>query len=81
MSSITICIEDENPHRTSIVVRTTTRQPAVGQPLTPAEALAMDLLHVCRSRAMPVHYGYVLPSIEATLGSDPVQGTVQGSAA
>lgn len=56
MPSITITITDAPAGRGAVVV-TDGDPPAIGRTLTPAQALAMDLLRTCKSQAMDVRYG------------------------
>lgn len=56
MPSITITIIDLPDGRGATVV-TDGDRPAVGRTLTPAQALAMDLLRTCNSQAKDVRFG------------------------
>ena len=55
MSQITLSLIDVPG--VGISVRTDASPPAVGQPLTPATALALDLLRLCKAQASDVRYG------------------------
>lgn len=56
MPNITITISDA-PGGRGAIVRTDGEPPAIGRTLTPAQALAMDLLRTCKSQALEVQYG------------------------
>lgn len=52
--TLTIC---DTPGGRAAVVLTDGERPAIGRTLTPAQALAMDLLRACGNQAGAVHYG------------------------
>lgn len=54
MPAITITISDT---RDGAVVATDGDRPAIGRPLSPAQALAMDLLRTCKQQAHEVRFG------------------------
>ncbi|HYF16313.1 MAG TPA: hypothetical protein VEA40_00490 [Ramlibacter sp.] len=56
MASITITITDL-PNGAGALVLTDGQPPTVGQALTPAQALAMDLLRTSKAQAREVRYG------------------------
>lgn len=56
MPIITITISDQAPGMAPLVV-TDGDPPAIGRALTPAQALAMDLLRTCKAQAREVRYG------------------------
>lgn len=68
MKTITIVLLDL-PKGKGCAVMTDAAPPAIGQPVTPAEALAMDLLRLCNQRANSVQYGQQT----ATLAGDLMQ--------
>jgi hypothetical protein len=56
MPRITLTIIDDNGGRGAYVV-TDSDAPAIGRTRTPAQALALDLLRVCKLQALGVTYG------------------------
>lgn len=56
MTTITIVITDL-PKGKGCTVQTNSAAPAIGRPLTPAEAVSMDLLRICAARTCGVQYG------------------------
>ena len=56
MTTLTIVLTDL-PKGKGVTVQTDAGVPCVGQPRTPAEALAMDLLRTCKAQASAVQYG------------------------
>ncbi|MES2909860.1 MAG: hypothetical protein V4718_00640 [Pseudomonadota bacterium] len=55
MSTITITLTDL-PKGRGVTVSTNTTKPSIGRQVTPAEALAMDLLRTCNAQAEKVEY-------------------------
>lgn len=66
--TITIVLQDLDKGR-GCTVLTDAGAPAIGQPCTPAQSLAMDLLRVCNLQASSVQYG----QSSATLAGELVQ--------
>lgn len=56
MSTITIVLTNL-PKGRGVTVQTDAGAPAIGQVCNPAQALAMDLLRICKAQADAVHYG------------------------
>lgn len=56
MNTVHIILQDL-PRGQGVVVQTTAAAPAVGQPLSPAQALGTDLLRTCQRQAQGVVYG------------------------
>ena len=69
MALITITLEDQDARRATVAVLTTEPPPQLGRSLTPAQALAMDLLRLCQSRAHSVSYSQAVPGLVGTLES------------
>jgi len=73
MTTITITLSDAADGKAA-VVETTAAPPAVGAPLTPSQALAVDALRVCKAQAREVRY--VLPAapggIDRTIAPRPL---------
>lgn len=65
MTTITIVLTDL-PKGRGVTAQTDAGAPCIGQPRTPAEALAMDLLRTCIARADSVQYG----TLSATLAGE-----------
>ncbi len=55
MTTLTIVLTDL-PKGKGVTVQTDAGVPCIGQPRTPAEALAMDLLRTCNRQADSVQY-------------------------
>jgi hypothetical protein len=66
MSSITIVLTDL-PKGRGVTVQTDSGAPHIGHPCTPAEALAMDLLRICKAQADSVHYGQATAALAGEL--------------
>lgn len=56
MNTITIVLIDLEKGK-GCAVMTDAAPPTIGQPVTPAQALAMDLLRTCNLQATSVQYG------------------------
>lgn len=56
MPTITITITDQ-PYGRAAIASTNGERPALGRALSPAQALAMDLLRTCERQAQEVRYG------------------------
>ncbi|MFC5524045.1 hypothetical protein [Polaromonas jejuensis] len=68
MPTITIVLQDL-PKGRGVTVLTDAGAPCVGQPRSPADSLAMDLLRTCKAQASSVQYG----SASATLAGELAQ--------
>ncbi|ABM37581.1 hypothetical protein [Polaromonas naphthalenivorans] len=66
MTTITIVLTDL-PKGRGVTVQTDAGVPCVGQPRTPAEALAMDLLRTCSRQADSVQYGLASATLQGEL--------------
>lgn len=67
MTTITIVLTNL-PKGRGVTVQTDAGAPAIGQVCNPAQALAMDLLRICKAQAEDVQYGQAC----ATLAGDLV---------
>ncbi len=67
MAVITITIEDSDARAGTVRVLTTEAPPQLGRGLTPAQAVAMDLLRLCKAHAHSVSYSHAVPHLVATL--------------
>lgn len=76
MKTITIVLLDLEKGK-GCAVMTDAAPPAIGQPVTPAQALAMDLLRLCNQRANSVQYG----QSTATLAGELMQSLQLAEAA
>lgn len=65
MTTLTIVLTDL-PKGRGVTVQTNAGAPCIGQPRTPAESLAMDLLRLCKAQASSVQYG----NLSATLAGE-----------
>jgi hypothetical protein len=75
MKTITIVLMDLERGKGCAVI-TDSAPPRIGQPNTPAESLAIDLLRICKLQANSVQYGQA----SATLAGELAQ-TLAGSKA
>lgn len=66
MKTITIVLIDLDKGK-GCAVMTDAASPAIGQPVTPAQALAMDLLRTCNLQATNVQYGQQCASLAGQL--------------
>ena len=66
MSTITIVLTNL-PRGRGVTVQTDAGTPAIGQPTTPAQALAIDLLRLCAKQADSVHYGQASATLAGEL--------------
>jgi hypothetical protein len=68
MATITLTINDAAVPGEQVAVSTTTARPTVGQPLTPAEALTLDVLTLCQHNGHRVTFatqGACMVNVEA----------------
>jgi hypothetical protein len=66
MTTVTIVLTDL-PKGNGVTVQTDAGAPCIGQPLTQAEALAMDLLRLCNRQADSVQYGQASAALQGDL--------------
>lgn len=66
MTTVTIVLIDL-PKGKGVTVQTDAGTPSIGQPRTPAEALAMDLLRTCNRQADSVQYGQASSALQGEL--------------
>lgn len=66
MTTLTIVLTDL-PKGRGVTVQTNAGAPCIGQPRTPAEALAMDLLRLCSRQADSVQYGQASAALHGEL--------------
>ena len=69
MTTVTIVLTDL-PLGKGVTVHTDAGAPCIGQPRTPAEALAMDLLRTCKAQASAVRYGIHSTTLAGELLAD-----------
>ena len=83
MPKITIVVEDIPGTRLSVGsvhVTTDTGAPCIGQPRTPAESLAMDLLRQCKAQATHIKYGTPCATLAGQLLADLLHPEALGHA-
>lgn len=79
MKTITIVLTDL-PQGKGVTVQTDTGAPRIGQPCTPAESLAMDLLRTCKAQASAVQYGTPSATLAGELLKDLLHPEALGHA-
>ncbi len=75
-TTITIVLSDLHKGK-GVTVITDAAAPSIGQPCSPAQALAMDLLRTCKLQASSVQY----EQSSATLAGELVQAQAPGAQA